>query len=420
MKDFFSKIDKKYLYILGGILGAILLIVIILVVVKACSGPGNNYEKVESQMVSATERFLKSKGQSLPKAFESKEISASELAAAGYMKEMSKLLEDTSCVGKVAVYNYSGQYLYIPDLNCTDYKTKHLGDVIKKDNLIQVVNNEPTETTDENNTEDPNATMEEGSDSNSNTQTTSNSNVVDLDENDGTGRNYVSGLYEENGEFVFKGKNPNNYLKIGSTMFRILDIDSNGLMRVVNLNQESKSVYWDNKYNSDIKKSNGINEFKNSYLYSLINNKFASYKPENKKHMAYNKLCVGKRGSKQLNISKEMDCALTLEKQYIMLPLVSDFARASLDEHCTTVTNPACRNYNYLASIISSTWTSNALSENTYQAILISVGRAKKVDAKDKNPYNLVLTINGYEKYVSGKGTQKNPYVVGQPTSKKK
>ena len=409
MKDFLSRIDKKYLYILGGILGAIILIIIILVIVKSCEGPSNDYQNAEAKMVSAAETYYANKKDEAPKEFESKEISASELAAAGYMKEMAKVLEDTSCVGKVTVYNYSGELLFIPDLKCTDYKTKHLADVIKKDQLIQVVSN--TEETSNEET-DPNA------DSNTSANT-NNSNVVDPTSNDGTGRDYISGLYEENGEFVFKGKNPKNYISLNGFLFRIIDIDSNGLIRALFIQEERDSSYWDDKFNSDAKKGVGINEYKNSYLHNLTVAQFKEFKPKNKKHMAYNRLCVGKRYITELDISKEKDCELYLEHEYIMIPLASDFARASLDEHCTTVINSACTNYNYLTNYVMHSWTSNAVANNTYQAIVFLGGRATKEVLTEKYEYAVIITINGYEQYLGGNGTKAEPYIVGEAVEKK-
>lgn len=361
-----KSMDKKYLFIIGGIFGVIFLIIIIVAVARACTGPGSNYEKTENQMINAAAKYFTSEGQSLPKINESKEVSANELSGAGFMKDLTEYLVDVSCKGKVVVYNNGGQMLYVPNLECTEYKTKHLSDKIIEDNYIET-------------TEDP----------------------------------YKSGLYNMEGTYVFRGKKPNNYLTFGGLLWRIIDIEDDGTIRAIKAEVEKRTIVWDNKFNTEAGKSYGINDYKNSYLLEKMNNDYSGFKDENKKHMAAYNVCIGKRASQELAVDRNIDCLEVLEEQYIGVISSSDYGLSSLDENCSKVTAGACTNYNYLTSVTTDTWTTTAMKTNTYDVVYINGGVASSMNARKTSSYNWVIAFKGYEKYIAGDGTLENPYVVG-------
>ena len=53
MVDALKSMDKKYLMIIGGIFGILLLVIIVLASMKGCSGPSKNYQSAENKMVKA-------------------------------------------------------------------------------------------------------------------------------------------------------------------------------------------------------------------------------------------------------------------------------------------------------------------------------------------------------------------------------
>lgn len=404
-----KKMDKKYLIIIGGIFGVIILIIVFVAIFRACTGPGTNYEKTERKMISATEKFLASEGQSFPKEFESKEVSAEELAGAGFMDDLTEYLVDVSCTGKVTVFNNGGKMLYVPNLDCTDYKTQHLADKIKKDSLIETAE-ETTEEEDANqNNESIQSTSNAVSNQNSNTSNIQSNEQTTIDNDD----DYPSGLYDMDGTFVFRGKHPNNYLSFGGLMWRIIDINVDGIIRAIKISSEKRNISWDNKYNSTANKTYGINDYKNSYILETMNSEYKKFKATNKVHLAPYSVCVGKRGGTTLGLERSIDCAEMLEHQYISVISSSDYGRASLDENCTKITSGACNNYNYLSEMLTETWTTTAMNRNTYEVVYINNGLAAAMNAQNKAYYNWVIAFNGYEKYISGKGTAKDPYVIG-------
>lgn len=385
MVEALKSMNKKYLLIIASIFLLLFLIIIVVAITRSCSRPGSNYTKVENKMVDAARKYYKKNTDARPSEGESSSISVAALAEGKYMKPLSKYLKDSACTGDVKIYNNGGQYLIIPNLECTDYKTTHIVDKIKKDNLVE--HSIP-------------AKAEVNQDNNEN-----NTDIVS--END-----YTSGLYDINGTYVFMGKNPNNYISIAGVKWRIIDIDENNIMRVLKINSENRSARWDSKYNIELKKSVGINDYKNSGILEKLNEEYGKFKDSNKVHLAPMDVCIAKRNNDSLGISKDVDCAEKLEKQYISLVNSGDYARASLDEHCTSITSGSCNNYNYLSYLLYQTWTTNAMSDNTYQAIAINGGVAKGFDAKESLKYHWVVALNGNELYTSGSGTEKDPYVL--------
>ena len=375
---------KKFMPILIGIVVVFFLIVIVASCARSCSKPGNNYSNTEKKMVSAAKSYYKSHEDELPSKGESKTITANELAEKGVMKPLSKYLKDTTCEGKVNVYNNGGKYLVIPDLVCSEYKTNHLVDAIKKDSLID------TNTLDS-----------------TNTNTTSNSKVS-------IGGDYISGLYEVNGTYVFKGKNPNNYLLIGGIKWRILGIEADGTIRLLKTTSEKRNSYWDTKFNTDLKRSYGVNDYKNSKILEKMNSEYNKFKDENKMHLAPYNVCVARRLSTNLSKDRSIDCTEVLDNQYIGLPSVTDFANASLDENCNNITDGACSNYNYLSDVLIGSWTSTGLLDNTYEVYYINGGIAMRDKASVSSPYNWVIAIKGDELYVSGNGTSDKPYTLSK------
>ena len=55
-----------------------------------------------------------------------------------------------------------------------------------------------------------------------------------------------------------------------------------------------------------------------------------------------------------------------------------------------------------------------AVNYNTYNVVFISGGIAQSMKAVKSTDYNIVIAIRGDEKYISGKGTSSNPYIIGE------
>lgn len=382
-----DKFNKKFLIILGGIIGVTFLIIITVAIFRSCNRKTNDYSGAEKKMVEAARKYYRKNKDKKPDISENTSVTAEELASGGFMKPLSQYLIDSSCTGTVSVYNNGGQYQILPDLQCAEYKTVHFADKVIKDNLV-------TSSTDYD--EDTENTNEQGE----------NSSTEDVS------KDYLSGLYYVDDVYVFKGKNPKNYVQFAKTTWRIIDIDSNGIVRVIKNEAEQKQLRWDTKFNAEVNRGYGINDYKNSLILEELNGVYNKLKDNTKVHFVPFNVCIGKRASTELSIDRNIDCSTLLEKQYISLISSVDFARASLDENCDNVLSGSCRNYNYLSSVASQTWTTTALNNNTYKVVYISSGTATSLEARTSASYNRVIALNGKELYKKGSGTLEDPYVI--------
>lgn len=364
MGEKLKQIDKKFLVIIGAIFGVLILIVVIAVVMKAISGKNLSYEKIEKKLVEAAQDYITDGIVDAPDEGTSISITDKELAAADYIKELSEYTDD-SCSATVTVMNNGGLALYLPDLKCNKYMTQHLSTKIIDDHLV-------TET------------------------------IVD--------GAYQFGLYQVDNEYIFKGKEVNNYVSFGGVAWRIIKIDSNGNLRLVKASAEEEKIPWDEKYNAEIENSYGINDYANSYLVETLYHDYDEFNDENKKHLIPHDVCIGSRGQMDTGIAYDFDCSKILEGQYISTLTTLDVPMASLDPGCITVTNGSCTNYNYMVGI--SAWTVNSYADNTYEAFAVGGIVGKRRTSKLGN-YYWVIYVNGQEPYLGGNGTAEDPYIIG-------
>lgn len=365
MGEKLKQIDKRFLIIIGAIFGVLILVIVVAVVMKAVSGKNMSYEKIEEKLLKAAGEYVTDGVVDAPEEGTSIVITDKELSDAEYMKELSEYTDDT-CTGTVTVMNNGGLALYIPNLQCKKYMTQQLSSKIIDDHLVT----EP---------------------------------IID-----GT---YQFGLYSVEDEYIFKGKEVNNYVTFGGVIWRIIKIDSNGNLRLIKSSPEEEKIAWDEKYNPEIGKSYGINDYANSYLLEVLNRDYSGFNEENRKHLIPHDVCIGTRGQNDTGISYDFDCSKTLEKQYISTLTTLDVPMASLDENCSSVINGSCTNYNYMVGI--SAWTLNSYADNSYEAFAVQGIVGKRRTNKLSN-YYWVVYVNGDEPYRGGSGTFDDPYVIGE------
>lgn len=370
MVDALKKLDKKFLIIAGSIIILPIMLIIILAIIQGCSNRKITYEKYETKMISAFEKYLKDENKVPMNEAETVTIKLEKLVESGYIKSTKKMLDDDTCNGSVTVrrngssveQNNGGFLNYTVDLNCKDYSTIHL--------------------------------------------------IDKLEENIATSE---SGLYLVGEDYIFKGDSPKNYINFFETMYRIVSIDKDGILKLIRVEPELTRRVWDNKFNVEVNHNYGKNIYKDSEILKVLLNDYTNSKRVNKssrEHIVAYDVCVGKRGISDYSISRDIDCSEKLEKQVISLINVSDFALASLDQDCNSIESKSCNNYNYLSEIASSTWTLNVVSDNTYQAFLISAGLAEIQNTSMYNEYNIVIYIDGNELYTEGTGSNIDPYIL--------
>lgn len=361
--DVRKQMIKLMLIIAGGMIFLLLLLFII-----SSFSTHYTYEQVEGIMKRAAESYFKDHPESLPQREGSGvEIDTSNLVAAGKMKSLSNYLDD-ACTGKVQVQKIDNDYIYVPYLNCgTSYSATEFYTKVTTDNPI-------------------------------------------------VSSGY--GLYVNNGNYVFRGEQVNNYVKLDKDIWRIVKITPNRNMVLV-LDNSSISQAWDDRYNVEKAYVAGNNQYSLSRIQETLKRIYTS--PQEKKgeliltdsdraKMVSFDMCVGKRTSTDESKNNTEECKEKYPSQKVGLLTLSDYLYASIDPNCKNATSKACKNYNYL-TIKLDWWLATPSTTNTSSVFVVSrLGNAEERDAATYAIVRPVITLNSNVFYKSGSGSESDPY----------
>ena len=356
--NFIRSLDKDLLKKLGIVMGAIVILFIILIIFMIIQGGKLSYNQIEEKMISSAKNYYNDFPDQLPQTNNGVvTISSDKLVELKYMKDLSKLVKNKSdvCSGQVSVTKNDETYLYSSTLNCGDnYKTKKLKDVLVE-------------------------------------------KVVDND----------NGIYKIGEDYVFRGDNVDNYVSFADKIWRVLRVNSDGTIRLIDTTRRD-SVVWDDRYNSDKEYNIGINDYNVSRIKDTLESIYDEFTDIDKAYMVKQRLCIGKRDEDSEDNSGNIECSNVVENQNIGLINVYEFPIASLSNACKKPSDPECTNYNYLADM-TSTWTLNADSKTSYKVFKMS-GEVFITNASNSSSIKPVIVINSQVNYVDGDGTEENPY----------
>lgn len=358
---------KKMIRLLALLLGVVIIFILVMFLLTSCTGGNKTYEEIETIMVEAAESYFADHEESLPKKDGGTQtIDASVLSAEGYMNDLSKYNSET-CTGTVKVKKSGSTYSYTPNLNCGDsYTSAELSDKIKDDNKI-------------------------------------------------VSSGY--GLYNKNGNYVFRGETVNNYVQLDNALWRVVKITSSGNTVLILDEPLAMTAPYDNRYNETSNYKSGINNYSTSRLKEALleeYNKEESFLSDNDKAKTENfNLCVGSRGTTETGVEQAVECKNVEQNQKVGLLTAADYMNASIDTGCTTASSKNCQNYNYLNGPKKEWWTSTPSTTNTYSAYMISINNGIRETAT----YNYaairpVIYLSSNVLYKSGTGTEEDPYIV--------
>lgn len=355
---------KKMLIIMGSVVGVIVVVVLIFVIYFLMNGANQSYQQVETTMVNAARRYYEKNKELLPKNGEEANVDVSILVSEDYMKALSKLRKDgESCSGKITVTNDQEEYYYAPILNCGEnYNTKTLTDKVKETGIIS---------------------------------------------DDG------SGLYEMNGEFVFRGERPNNILKFANHTWRIVKVNKKNEVVLLLADEKVTVARWDDRYSEVTEDNTGLNNYKLSRIRNTLKNWYQdNFKDAEKKVIATQTLCVGKRNKDILVSDGVVECSEVLEGDKIGLLPAYDSINASLAPNCLAG-DFACQNYNYMSRLFNKTfWTLTGNSLDTSRVYHVTAGYIRTSNASTNHDLRPVIHLQKNLLYQGGDGTYDNPYIV--------
>lgn len=359
--------DEKLKKIIFIVLGCFVVLFLFLFMISSCS-KSIPVDKLELEIVNKAKYYYDLHKEELPGKDTVITLSLGDLANKGIIKELDKLLDDnTTCSGTLTIENNNNYYMYSPSLNCTTqnktYKTEKLKDILLE-------------------------------------------NVV-------TSGN---GLYLIGDSYYFRGDVVNNYLEINGTKWRITKINNDNSIRLIEADRRD-AVVWDDRYNSSMNTTSGINDFYTNGLNSrILQNLIDIYNSETvisndvKGYIKETSLCIGKRSLTEAINDGSIECASTLNNQYLGLLQFNEYIIASLDTNCVQTDSNACINYNYLSDFGSSYWTLTANIDNTNQVYKINKS-VMSTAASNSGMARIVINISENTN-VTGMGTESDPYIV--------
>lgn len=357
-----SNEKKKLLKLAGIIVGVVVLIVVVLLIYHAVANRKLTYDSLQNKVLTAAKKYYKDNKTLLPEKGKRVSVNDITLSNGGYIKSMSeysKDLDNAQCTAEVVVTNRNDNYRYTALLDCGEkYSTKTIASYIKSK-----------------------GTVSEG-----------------------------IGLYESNGELIYRGETPNNYLRISGNMFRIVKITDGRLLLIYN--EKLKSVAWDNRYNIERKYSDGINDYEVSRIREVLKT-FELVKDKDKELLDTQTLYIGKRSLNDYYNDGSLEKAVTVDNELLGLLPLYDYLNASIDDNCSTAATRSCGNYNYLNKYNYNWWTITGDYDNTFKVYRIAdTGNIELLKANSFGYVRPTVMLVPDAVYVSGDGSLDNPYIV--------
>lgn len=355
--------DKKTITYVAIGLGAIILLIIFLLILKISVGSRINSKQFENKLIVSAKKYYDKYPDKLPSINNEKtSVTIDELIKSGTLQSPDKLLnKGLTCTGKVNVNKNNDDYMYQPDIKCSDkYETNFLYKKIIKENVVTTGN----------------------------------------------------GLYNINGEYIFRGDNINNLVKFGEKNWRIVKINKDNTIRLI-LDDNLQPVVWDDRYNVERKDSVGKNDYAISRIKDILNNYYNSeeiLKKKDKSYVITKDLCIGSRNENSKVNDGSLECSKKIENEPFGLLQANEYMLASLESTCKNLDDKQCKNYNYLGTF-NNYWTLTSNTKNSYEVYRIS-GRVESAITYLYAQPRIVVTVSSDILFTNGNGTKTNPYKI--------
>lgn len=367
---------KKPLLIVAGCLIVFILAMFLL---ASCNKKKYTSEEFGDYLVKLAKDYYKSNKTLLPNGNGGK----TNIGITTLIEKPEKFLKDgITCIGNVDVINNNGSYMYSPNINCSDgYKSVKLSNYLTSSDKIVTVGN---------------------------------------------------GLYFMNNEYVFRGENVNNYLIFNNQIWRILKINSDGSIKIIETNyiiknkkslnkserknKKRASSIWDDRFNAEKNANYGFNDYvhenMNSRIKDLLENIYNNeYNEDVKGYIVPQNLCIGKRAETDAINDGSIECTNVLNDQYIGLLQLNEYINASLDSSCNSASSLTCANYNYLSSFNSTFWTITASTENSYSVYKVGSKIVSSSTNSSSTP-RVVINLSSEVLFKKGDGSENNPFII--------
>ncbi len=192
------------------------------------------------------------------------------------------------------------------------------------------------------------------------------------------------GLYMVNGEYVFKGKNVNNYLRFSNFTWRIIKTNSDGTIDIV-LDDYINTLSWANRNKTYLESD--IHKYLNEYFINYLD----------KSYLTQTVICKD-----EVNDLKSFSCESKNTENYVRLLSVSDFLNSK-----TTTT--------YISDEKSTLWLNTVSSDKVWHINGINLSLAQPTRLLGIKP---VVRLKSGIALVSGSGTVDDPFMISEESNK--
>ena len=215
-----------------------------------------------------------------------------------------------------------------------------------------------------------------------------------------------TGLYSDNGKYVYKGTNPNNYLNFNGEKWRIISKESDNSLKIMRVNSLN-NMAWDS--------SNKIN-YSNSSLNTYLNNTYLNTLDQT--NIIRKTFSIGTISDTSLEEQNKNESALTSDSK-VGLITASEYIKANSNiSSCATLSSirthvSECKTTNWMIPKTGKMWTITPYTP-TYAAAIASDGNIEI----NNNPSNAnigvypVLYLSSNVS-LTGTGTETDSFKIG-------
>ena len=219
------------------------------------------------------------------------------------------------------------------------------------------------------------------------------------------------GLYAdtyESGRYIYKGANPNNYITFNNETWRIVSIESDKSLKIINSNSVG-SMPWDNVNARAWNTPATLNTYLNgTYLSTLANQDIIASHNWSVGSIDVSSNDLSSMIAAENNVNFNGKIGLITPSEYIRANTnVTECGTAAL----TNTNYSQCTSTNWMTSIMNDAWTISYMNAS-FNPIYINSGFKSETDITvNKNVVPAVYLNNSIT--LSGSGTQADPYKIG-------
>ena len=235
-------------------------------------------------------------------------------------------------------------------------------------------------------------------------------NVVD------SGDGLYKDIYEE-GRYIYKGANPNNYITFNNETWRIISVDSNGLIKIMKNESIGKRAF----------DSGNSNDWETSDIKTYLNDTYLPTITTNQDKIVSHTWSIGGVTSNNSDLAGQIAAENGTQSQSVSVGMItaSEYLRANTNtEQCGNLSinntnRTTCLTTNWMYNIVPSgnyLWTISPVASHGSFVFIVSgyassAGRLTLSDAGASSGVSPTLYLSS-DITLTGDGSQGNPYVI--------